>query len=77
MPALAVAMTTARIPFSSCQRWSGSSERARVKCTSGARPDLLGDPVHVGDLLLVTDDLDGRPHVLDHLGVRLPLLHHA
>lgn len=56
---------------------SGSSERARVKSTSQTRPDLLGDPVHVGDLLLVADDLDGRPHVLDHLGVRLPLLHHA
>lgn len=41
------------------------------------RSDSLGDSVHVGDLLLVPDDLDGGPHVLDHLGVGLPLLHHA
>lgn len=39
--------------------------------------NLLGDPVHVCNLFLVADDLDGRPHILDHLGVRLPLLHHT
>lgn len=56
---------------------SGTSERARVKSRSPTRSDSLGDSVHVGDLLLVPDDLDGGPHVLDHLGVGLPLLHHA
>lgn len=39
--------------------------------------NLLGDPVHVSNLFLVADDLDGRPHTLDHLGVGLPLLHHT
>lgn len=39
--------------------------------------NLLGDPVHVSNLFLVADDLDGRPHILDHLGVGLPLLHHT
>lgn len=39
--------------------------------------NLLGDPVHVCDLFLVADDLDGGPHVLDHLGIGLPLLLHA
>lgn len=74
MPMLGVAMTTASILISSCQLRDVSSG-----FKSRSRPcwHLLGDPVHVGDLFLVTDDLDGRPHVLDHLGVRLPLLHHA
>lgn len=39
--------------------------------------NLLGDPVHVSNLFLVADDLDGRPHTLDHLGVGLSLLHHT
>lgn len=38
---------------------------------------LLWDPVHVGNLFLVADDLNGGPHVLDHFRVCLPLLHHT
>lgn len=70
MPLLGVAMTTASIPRRERLSERGSNQGVQ-------QSDSLGDSVHVGDLFLVPDDLDGRPHILDHLGVGLPLLHHT